>query len=259
MKILTILTIIFPFFCFSQVGFGTANPSSSTIVDMSSESRGVLLPRIALTSITDSSTITNGNISGLLIYNTTNSNNLVPGYYTWNGSSWQRLIGSSELSKKKGVEIISTENGSFVRNSNNNLIWTTAASNNAKFNSLTKIAAPFESMSSNVTVIPSTNSGSSDAFTCSKNIISITVYSTIHVPEASVSPWKTVLLLNGVAVVQNDFWGRKPIGQNNERCSGIFTFGPIPKDTLISIEIQAFDLPQSVQNANTYIVIEYEI
>ncbi len=78
----------------AQVGIGTTTPSSSAQLEVKSTSKGFLPPRIALTSITDNSTISSP-ATGLLIFNTASAgtfpNNVLPGYYYWNGSTWSRL------------------------------------------------------------------------------------------------------------------------------------------------------------------------
>lgn len=97
---------------FSQnVGINTsgavADPSS--LLDVDATNKGILVPRVALTNITDAVTITTPATS-LLVYNTATAggvpNNVVPGYYynsgtsgapvwarlaTGNGSAWQLL------------------------------------------------------------------------------------------------------------------------------------------------------------------------
>ncbi len=55
---------------------------------------GLLIPRIALTGTTDVTTISGTETISLLVYNTTAVSDVTPGYYYWNGSSWQRIIGS---------------------------------------------------------------------------------------------------------------------------------------------------------------------
>jgi len=76
----------------AQVGIGTSSPSSSAQLEVNSSSKGFLPPRIALTSVTDNSTVASP-VAGLLIYNTatagTSPNNVTPGFYYHNGSNWQ--------------------------------------------------------------------------------------------------------------------------------------------------------------------------
>lgn len=76
-----------------QVGIGTVNPHPSTALDISSEDKGFLGPRIALTSRTDIVTIPNP-VDGLVVFNTTvlpgtEANELKPSYYVWYQDSWR--------------------------------------------------------------------------------------------------------------------------------------------------------------------------
>lgn len=56
---------------FSQVGIGTQNPDKSSILDITSTNKGVLLPRVNLTSATmdlDANAATT-QPAGMLVYN----------------------------------------------------------------------------------------------------------------------------------------------------------------------------------------------
>jgi hypothetical protein len=70
------------------------NPSA--ILDVASYNKGVLIPRVSLTSTADISTITSPATS-LLVYNTATvgipPTNVSPAYYYWNGTKWD-LLGS---------------------------------------------------------------------------------------------------------------------------------------------------------------------
>lgn len=83
-----------------NVGIGTSTPNASALLDVSSIGKGVLLPRIALTGTGDVTTIASAATS-LLVYNTatagTSPNNVVPGYYYWNGTKWIAFGGSGGL------------------------------------------------------------------------------------------------------------------------------------------------------------------
>lgn len=92
---LTLLFIIcFGSFVFSQnVGINAtgATPDASAMLDIVSSNKGILLPRIALTGATDVTTISSPTTS-LMVYNTatagTSPNNVIPGYYYYNGTKW---------------------------------------------------------------------------------------------------------------------------------------------------------------------------
>jgi hypothetical protein len=73
----------------NNVGIGTSTPDASAILDLKSDNQGILIPRITLTDLDNSSPVSNPAI-GLMIYNTGGS--IENGFYYWNGSEW-RLIG----------------------------------------------------------------------------------------------------------------------------------------------------------------------
>lgn len=92
----------------AQVGIGTTSPAASAQLDVTSSSKGFLPPRVALSSITDVSTIITP-ATGLTIYNTatagTTPNDVTPGYYYYNGTNWQRLLNPSGIIFKKTILI----------------------------------------------------------------------------------------------------------------------------------------------------------
>ncbi|WP_137400864.1 hypothetical protein [Echinicola rosea] len=75
----------------AQVGIGTNTPNPSSQLEIVSSDKGVLIPRIALKSVTDNETITEGNIESLLVFNITDSDLISPGYYYWFSNKWRRL------------------------------------------------------------------------------------------------------------------------------------------------------------------------
>jgi hypothetical protein len=78
----------------AQTGIGTTTPNASAKLDVYSTNKGFLPPRITLTGASDVSTIATP-VAGLLIYNTASAgtapNNVVPGYYYWNGTAWTQI------------------------------------------------------------------------------------------------------------------------------------------------------------------------
>ena len=72
---------------YAQVGIGTATPNTSSILDITSNNSGLLIPRVALTSTSDITTITTPATS-LLVYNSGFAPN---GYYYFNGTVWVQL------------------------------------------------------------------------------------------------------------------------------------------------------------------------
>jgi len=72
-----------------NVGIGTATPNASAQLDISSTSKGMLVPRMTMAQ--RNAVVTPAN--GLLIYQTDNT----PGFYFYNGSSWVSIAGSATL------------------------------------------------------------------------------------------------------------------------------------------------------------------
>ena len=87
----------------AQVGIGTTTPAASAKLDISSTSKGLLIPRVALTGTTDAVTISSPAVS-LLVYNTTANSYVTPGYYYNSGTSgstlWVRLVNEWALDTK---------------------------------------------------------------------------------------------------------------------------------------------------------------
>jgi len=81
---------------FTQVSINTtgALPASSAGLDIHFPDKGLLIPRVNLLKTLDSITVPSPAIS-LMVYNQNTSGSgstaVTPGYYYWNGSSWQRF------------------------------------------------------------------------------------------------------------------------------------------------------------------------
>jgi hypothetical protein len=79
----------------AQMGIGTTTPDSSSILDVYSSNKGLLVPRIALTA-TNVAAPVNNPATSLMVYNTatagTPPNNVMPGFYYWTGSRWYPVV-----------------------------------------------------------------------------------------------------------------------------------------------------------------------
>ncbi|MDR1357621.1 MAG: hypothetical protein LBJ58_08135 [Tannerellaceae bacterium] len=73
----------------AQIGIGTDAPDKAAILDISSEDKGVTLPRVTLKSATDNLGGNSEQPVGLLVYNTGGS--LAEGFFFWNGSAWEKM------------------------------------------------------------------------------------------------------------------------------------------------------------------------
>ncbi len=90
-----------------NIGIGTANPDANSELDVSRNSKGVLIPRLTeLQKFKFKSPAT-----GLLIYNTTACS-----FEYYNGSAWESIIGSSSNYWDKNVNNIYKSNSGNVGN-----------------------------------------------------------------------------------------------------------------------------------------------
>ena len=100
---------------FAQVGVGTTSPLASSALDVTATNKGLLVPRVALTGSTDTATIASPATS-LLVYNTatagTSPNNVIPGYYYYTGTKWERLTNGGANSV--GAFTTATANGATI-------------------------------------------------------------------------------------------------------------------------------------------------
>lgn len=75
-----------------NVGIGTATPAAK--LDVVASDEGVLIPRVALSATNVAAPLTTPTTSEL-VYNTatagTSPNNVIPGFYYWNGTQWMHL------------------------------------------------------------------------------------------------------------------------------------------------------------------------
>lgn len=70
---------------------GTLLPDSSAMLDIYSSNKGILIPRVNLTSNTLDLDGVAGQATGLLVYNTGNTT-VTEGYYYWDGGQWKQML-----------------------------------------------------------------------------------------------------------------------------------------------------------------------
>lgn len=91
--ILFLFSILTAFTAFPQVGINTTNPHSSSMLDITASDKGLLIPRVGLTSVNDLTTIPNPETS-LLVYKIGPSFGMPNGFYYFDGTQWSPLGGS---------------------------------------------------------------------------------------------------------------------------------------------------------------------
>jgi hypothetical protein len=141
--VLMTLSLVLVHYCFSQnVGINAtgATPDASAMLDISSTSKGVLVPRVALTSTNAEGPVSQPATS-LLVYNTATDGTVPyqvsPGFYYWNGTAWTPLTSSASstqwtLAGNSGTNplvnfIGTTDSTDFaIRSNNKNRVYITA-------------------------------------------------------------------------------------------------------------------------------------
>ncbi|WP_150452044.1 hypothetical protein [Arenibacter lacus] len=81
----------------AQTGIGIPSPNPSTQLHIEASDKGVLIPQVSLTSLTDATSIEGGNVNSLLVFNPTDTNSLAPGYYYWFQTEWKRLMPNGDI------------------------------------------------------------------------------------------------------------------------------------------------------------------
>ena len=97
-KLFLVLSVFYSAISVSQVGVGTVMPNSSTMLDVEATNKGVLLPRVELSSSTDATTIVPQNEVGLLVFNTKATADIEVGYHFWDGTKWVAMFSEGLLS-----------------------------------------------------------------------------------------------------------------------------------------------------------------
>ncbi|MCX7954929.1 MAG: hypothetical protein N3A01_07040 [Bacteroidales bacterium] len=115
------------------------DPHSSAMVEIAASDKGVLIPRVSLSSTTDINTISNPAPS-LIVYNTnanmTNGNGA--GFYYWDGNKWIYLIATTNGPGSAGQVLTSQGSGNAPQ-------WTTLSTGGGSGTSVQMISNPSSS------------------------------------------------------------------------------------------------------------------
>ncbi len=140
-KILQIISVLMFFSGSAQVGISTTIPNAQ--LDISANNAGILIPRVDLTSLTIAAPVLNPTgavltVSTLIYHNGTN--NIIAGYYYWDGTRWQGIgkasqskglqyyvfsgTGSNPNTEKSNITATLSSSGTFTGNFNNTSLTT---------------------------------------------------------------------------------------------------------------------------------------
>jgi hypothetical protein len=114
MKKSVLLFLFFSINIIAQVGIG-GMPDASSQLDVNASDKGILIPRVNLNDVSNTSLDgVNNAVEGLLIYNTNSSvvGGDGKGFYHFNGTKWEKLTGN-----RKNISVIPIDTGQIYFNS----------------------------------------------------------------------------------------------------------------------------------------------
>lgn len=92
--VMAVATLLLTQLTIAQVGIGTTTPNADAELDIVSTNRGLLMPRVNLTSTILSAPMT-AHVAGMTVYNLNTNLDVTPGFYYNNGTIWVRIGGGA--------------------------------------------------------------------------------------------------------------------------------------------------------------------
>lgn len=119
-KIVLALSLLGSLGLYAQTGIGIELPHGTSVLDVTSTTKGMLVPRVDLTSDTDIVTIKGGEYPESLIVYHNGKNALLAGFYYWEKKKWNVLISNTNLYEyikkeaKTDTVLITQDNGDYI-------------------------------------------------------------------------------------------------------------------------------------------------
>ena len=105
--ILLLSAMVVNTFAQGNVGIGTNNPVNSAALDITASDKGLLIPRVSLSSAITFG-LTGTATAGMLVFNTNGSmlGGMGVGFYYWNGALWAKIIENTSVTLTNGTILI---------------------------------------------------------------------------------------------------------------------------------------------------------
>jgi hypothetical protein len=106
-----------------KIGVNAMTIDPNAVLELNSPTKGLLLPRLALTATDSFAPMASSPTAGMTVYNTTvkagteGSTEVTPGFYYWDGAQWVRVGDSSS-----NTQTITTQTGSYTALAKDNTI-----------------------------------------------------------------------------------------------------------------------------------------
>ena len=119
-KLVITLSLLANIGLYAQTGIGTTLPNSTSVLDVESSDKGVLIPRVNLLNDTDKTTIKGGDYPESLIVYHNGTKDLIAGFYYWEKKKWNVLISNTNLYEyikkeaKQDTVMIKHDNGDYI-------------------------------------------------------------------------------------------------------------------------------------------------
>lgn len=119
-KLVIALSLLANIGLYAQTGIGTTLPNSTSVLDVESSDKGVLIPRVNLLNDTDKTTIKGGDYPESLIVYHNGTKDLIAGFYYWEKKKWNVLISNTNLYEyikkeaKQDTVMITQDNGDYI-------------------------------------------------------------------------------------------------------------------------------------------------
>ena len=85
-----LLWLLVPHFLMGQIGFGTTTPNPKSLLELSSQTQGLLIPR--MTSLQKTAMQLSADDYGMMIYQTDAPSTAPKGLYVFDGTAWNAPI-----------------------------------------------------------------------------------------------------------------------------------------------------------------------
>ena len=119
-KVVLALALLSSVGLYAQTGIGIEVPHQTSVLEIASTDKGVLIPRVNLLNDTDKTTVKGGDYPESLIVYHNGNNDLIAGFYYWEKKKWNVLISNTNLYEyikkeaKQDIVMITQENDDYI-------------------------------------------------------------------------------------------------------------------------------------------------